>query len=83
MIEGLGHRREDFKAQGLPQVHGGVIRRNNGVELNTVKAILARPIDNVLSQRSAHAVALMIGTHHETRGGDVSTTPRTVRAHCR
>jgi hypothetical protein len=83
VIKRLGNCPQDFKAQFLPQVHGAVVRFDNRVELNAVKPVVSCPLNDVLSQRRAHAVSLMIRTHHEAGGRHVRTSPRAIWTHRR
>lgn len=61
MVERLGHRREDLESEVLPEVHGGQVRLDDGVELDRPVPAALGPVDELVAERPADAAALPAG----------------------
>ena len=58
MVEGLRYRANDLEPERLPQVHGGSVGLDDGVELDASKPCLAAPVQDVLAEGAACALSL-------------------------
>ncbi len=83
VVEGLGYRRNNLKSELLPEVNGGDVRRDDGIELNGSIPLRASPVDHVLTKRAPHTMSLQIGIDHKTGGRDMGTSTGAIGPHLR
>src|SRR5215469_1736046 len=83
MIKGLRYRADDLKPERLPQVNGGGVGLDDRVELDARKARRAAPVQDVLPEATAYALALAGRIDKERRRRHVRPAAWPVGPHLR
>src|SRR6516162_10888047 len=83
VVEGLRDRSDDPEPERLPQVHGRRVGLDDRVELDAREALPAAPVQYVLPERAAYALALAGRIDKEGRRRDVRSAAGPVRPHLR
>src|SRR5215469_11361668 len=83
MIEGLRDRADDLEPERLPEAHGRGVGFDDGVELDARETRRAAPANDILTERTAYAQALLGRVDEERRRGHVRPAAGPVGPHLR